>query len=307
MRVLGLGDNVCDKYLHTGIMYPGGNALNVAVFATKLDASAAYIGTFGDDEVGDHVSNTVHALGVDLSRSRRVHGENGFARVKMVDGDRVFLKGNNGGTARKNYPVLSSADLAYMRDFDIIHTSVYSMMESEYPKLPELHAFVSMDMSDCYDTAYYERCCPYIDCIEVSCGNMELSHIRTIVKNIFDAGCRHMVIATRGSQGSVVSVMGKEYQQSPCLVKAIDTMGAGDSFIAAFLVNYVRGMKLAADFPDSSGRNGLTDIESFRDNLIRICLHSASVFAAGQVQIDGSFGFGKPFELTPEDKELLTE
>ncbi len=28
ISVLGIGDNVVDKYLHSGIMYPGGNALN---------------------------------------------------------------------------------------------------------------------------------------------------------------------------------------------------------------------------------------------------------------------------------------
>ena len=33
LRVLGLGDNVVDKYMHIRTMYPGGNALNFAVYA----------------------------------------------------------------------------------------------------------------------------------------------------------------------------------------------------------------------------------------------------------------------------------
>ena len=32
IKVLGIGDNVCDKYLHIKTIYPGGNALNIAVF-----------------------------------------------------------------------------------------------------------------------------------------------------------------------------------------------------------------------------------------------------------------------------------
>ena len=32
LKVLGLGDNVCDVYLHTGTMYPGGQAVNFAVY-----------------------------------------------------------------------------------------------------------------------------------------------------------------------------------------------------------------------------------------------------------------------------------
>ena len=30
IRVIGIGDNVVDKYLHSGMMYPGGNALRKA-------------------------------------------------------------------------------------------------------------------------------------------------------------------------------------------------------------------------------------------------------------------------------------
>lgn len=29
VKVLGLGDNVCDVYLHTGTMYPGGQAVTL--------------------------------------------------------------------------------------------------------------------------------------------------------------------------------------------------------------------------------------------------------------------------------------
>ena len=36
MRLLGAGDNVADRYLHKAMQYPGGNALNVAVFAARL-------------------------------------------------------------------------------------------------------------------------------------------------------------------------------------------------------------------------------------------------------------------------------
>lgn len=33
VKVLGLGDNVCDVYLHTETMYPGGQALNFSANA----------------------------------------------------------------------------------------------------------------------------------------------------------------------------------------------------------------------------------------------------------------------------------
>ena len=34
-RVIGIGDNVCDKYYPSKIMYPGGQAMNFSVYAKK--------------------------------------------------------------------------------------------------------------------------------------------------------------------------------------------------------------------------------------------------------------------------------
>ena len=58
MRLIGIGDNVCDVYLHLAEMFPGGQALNVAVFAKMQGIDSAYLGVFGDDEVAEHSAAT---------------------------------------------------------------------------------------------------------------------------------------------------------------------------------------------------------------------------------------------------------
>lgn len=305
IRVLGVGDNVCDKYLHTSTIYPGGNALNIAVFAKMLGAEAAYLGTFGDDEVGRHVYSVVRELGVDVSHCRLEEGENGCARVQLVDGDRVFLEGNHGGISRVKPPVLTKIDEEYIAGYDLIHTSIHSFMEAELPKMRQAAAFISMDFSDRYDEAYLRQCCPYIDCAEISCGNMPEDEIRRVMGQIMEFGCRHMVIATRGSKGAYVMVDGKAYEQSPCLVKAKDTMGAGDSFIASFLVNYLDGIQTAVDFGEGSGSRGIVTAEDYKDILIQVSLYRAAVFSSGQCKRDGSFGFGKEIQLTEEDLNVM--
>ena len=50
IRVIGVGDNVVDKYMHTKTMYPGGNAFNFSAYASMLGASSSYMGVFGSDE-----------------------------------------------------------------------------------------------------------------------------------------------------------------------------------------------------------------------------------------------------------------
>ena len=84
LKVLGLGDNVCDVYLHTGTMYPGGQAVNFAVYARMLGAESDFMGVFGKDAVADHVQASLDAHGVGHSHCRIYEGENGFARVTLV-------------------------------------------------------------------------------------------------------------------------------------------------------------------------------------------------------------------------------
>ena len=64
MKVIGVGDNTCDKYEELRTMYPGGQALNYAVFSKMLGAEASYMGVFGRDEVADHILATLDELGV---------------------------------------------------------------------------------------------------------------------------------------------------------------------------------------------------------------------------------------------------
>ncbi len=305
IRVLGIGDNVCDKYLHMKTIYPGGNALNIAVFSKLLGADAAYLGTLGDDEVGQHVYSVVKELGIDFSHCRMEEGENGCARVRLVDGDRVFLEGNHGGIAKIKPPVLTRLDEDYISGFDLVHTSIYSYMESELPKIRRAGKFVSMDFSNHYDKAYLQKCCPYLDCAEISCGDMPVEEIRQLMEQIMEFGCRQMVIATRGSKGACVMTEKKFYEQSSYLVKARDTMGAGDSFITSFLVEYLGGISSLVDFGRHCGEKGIVSAQEGKDLLIRLSLYRAAVFASGQCQRDGSFGFGKEVELTSKDLEIM--
>ena len=52
MKIAGIGDNVIDRYMNMGIMFPGGNAVNVAAHAALLGAEAAYVGSIGADREG---------------------------------------------------------------------------------------------------------------------------------------------------------------------------------------------------------------------------------------------------------------
>ena len=44
-----------DRYVEAGYMYPGGNAVNVAVHARRNGATSAYLGAVGTDRAGQVV------------------------------------------------------------------------------------------------------------------------------------------------------------------------------------------------------------------------------------------------------------
>ncbi|MFC7718156.1 PfkB family carbohydrate kinase [Nonomuraea recticatena] len=68
MRVLGFGDNIVDRFVDRGIDYPGGNSVNVAVYARRLGLEAAYLGVFGDDDLGGFLREAIAAQGVAVDR-----------------------------------------------------------------------------------------------------------------------------------------------------------------------------------------------------------------------------------------------
>ena len=56
MQLVGVGDNVVDRYRDLGMMFPGGQALNVAVHAKRAGMETAYVGAV-DVEASDDLAN----------------------------------------------------------------------------------------------------------------------------------------------------------------------------------------------------------------------------------------------------------
>ena len=117
MHVIGIGDNVCDLYLHTGMMYPGGQALNFAVNTNAMGLCSHYMGVFGTDEVAAHVKAVLTRRKIPFPMARTYPGENGYVRVELRQGDRVFLGSNKGGVLRDHPLELEAKDLTYLRQF----------------------------------------------------------------------------------------------------------------------------------------------------------------------------------------------
>ncbi len=271
IKVIGIGDNVCDKYYPRRVMYPGGQALNFSVYAGMLGASSAYLGVFGGDDVATHILKTLDELSVEHDRCRCYEGENGYAEVELIDGDRRFIRSNRGGIVNEHPLELSDEDIEYLKGFRLMHLSNNGHTDHLLSKLKEIGPKLSYDVSGRWKEDHYlNDVAPYADLIFMSCGDLHEDEIKEVLKRYQAKGCE-IVIATRGSKGSIAYDGERYHSEPPKKVDAVDTLGAGDSFATAFMIARLRGLDI-----DEAMKEGAS-------------------FAAKTCMKDGAFGYGKAF------------
>lgn len=257
MKLIAIGDNVTDCYVDEGIYFPGGNAVNVAVNCKKCGAEKVnYIGVFGDDDRADYIRECLAEEGVTCDRSRKVYAPTAQPRVFLRDGDRVFGRGPRDSCQHLFAIKIVEEDMEVIKDYDICHTSCYSNLEYELPQLQKL-CQVSFDFSDRREETYLQRTCPYLTFAFFSGSDMTEEECISLMEHVHELGTR-VVGVTRGADGAVFYDGEKIYRQGIKKVAAVDTMGAGDSFIAGFLTAYGDGKSMEEALDYAAERSALT-------------------------------------------------
>ncbi len=280
VKVLGFGDNVVDQYEHLKTMYPGGNCVNFCAYATMFGAEkSAYMGYFGKDNNAEYVIGVLNKIGIETVKCKQLEGENGWAKVTLVNGDRTFLGCNDGGIRGENPYVLDRFDLEYMRQFDLVHTGNYCFTETELHKIHEAGVRLSFDFSDDSTDEYYRKIVPQIDYAFCSFDSSE-EEAEEHLKKIIAYGAT-LAIASRGERGCILYDGTAFYKQPAAhLDKVVDTMGAGDSLITSFLIGYTDRIKKNTQPSEA----------------IRESLSEAAEFAAKICGMEGAFGYGTHYE-----------
>lgn len=250
VRLVCIGDNTIDTYLDQALQFPGGNAVNVAAFGARLGASSAYVGCIGNDMLGQLILQSLTSEGVDVSHCQIRNGANAWACVTHETGDRVFL-GSDSGVCKQL--AIGERELHYLNGFDLIHSSIYSGIENQLAALHQLGPTVSFDFSDDWTAAQLEALAPQVEIAFLSAATLNETECQQLFERVHQLGPK-VVVLTRGQHGALASAHGQVFAQQITPVKVVDTLGAGDGFIAAFLVNWQQKkplnhiMKSAADY-----------------------------------------------------------
>lgn len=261
--VVGVGDIDLDIFLEVSTLagrdekvparllgeHPGGMIANVTCAASALDASTAMIGRVGTDAYGEMAVQGLRDFGVDVSLVTVVDGGRTFYCVIMLDGS-----GEKALTA-----VLTDCHWPQRPD---IHAESFSAtrvvhLAGDYL---ELACWVSRQ-------AHAHGALVSLD-LEASTAVHGLSALRPLLETtdiVFmnNAGCRllnndpgraaeiahdlgpKVVVITQGSQGVLASTASEAIRVGALPGPVVDTTGAGDCFIGAFLVRLLAGDSLA--------------------------------------------------------------
>ncbi|NDJ52540.1 MAG: fructoselysine kinase [Chloroflexi bacterium] len=237
LRVLGLGDNTVDRYLHRQEMFPGGNAVNVAVHAVRAGHAASYLGALGNDQHGKLILNALRQEGVDTSHCRMIEGANAYCEISLQNGDRVFGDSIPGVRSQLN---LTEEDWAFIAEHDLVHTGLYSDVEPYLARLAEVSQTLSFDYSSEWDKAYLAKTLGFIDFALLSVDIESTPQYQSLAKWITAQGPR-LVLITLGAQGAYLVEADQAYHQASVEGPIVDTLGAGDSFAACFMVECLSG------------------------------------------------------------------
>lgn len=271
-HILAVGLNMADIYVEEGRMYPGGNEVNVAVYAHRLGFNSGFLGVFGDDAMASCIRKVLKTEKVDLSRCRSRQGETGVAFVRLIENDRVFAGGNNGGVTGA-YPIsIQEEDIPYIESFDVVTTSRFGRMKvEEVIRLCEAGRPVAYDFSS-EEPEMLPAIGVYLTYSFFCCENR--NQAKTRLRQAYALGCPYN-IATMGAQGAVLYDGRRWYFQEAVPVRVIDTMGAGDSFLTAFLLNHRQALGDGINHGDA----------------ITSALEKAARFAAETCQQKGASGY----------------
>jgi fructoselysine 6-kinase len=237
-KVAAVGDNVADIYPSLGCLFPGGNALNVAVAARRAGAHAAYLGAIGTDEAGRAIKAALDDEGVGTERLRVIEGPNAHSVVELDGGDRRFV-GYGLGVSRF---VLDATDLDYLARFDCVHSGARSGTEEQLEAMAR-KARLSFDFSD-RPGEYYE---PLLDKVWMACfsgTSLDTAAVRDLTRRVLSAG-PEVVLVTAGPRGASISTSsGETVHANANPTTPVDTLGAGDAVIGTVLAGVLGGHDL---------------------------------------------------------------
>lgn len=252
-------------------------AHNLAALGTRV----GFITKVGDDACGNMALVRVGTSGVDLSRIVRVENtQSGITIILQHERDRHILT-YLGTIADLRFEDL---DLDYLASARHFHLSSLFLQRALMPRVPELFRRMkeaglttSLDTNDDPDDRWggeLDETLPYVDLLLPNEREaMKMAHTDDLEAALAHLSQRVKTVAVKmGSRGAMAVHAGQRFTAPAVKVDLVDPVGAGDSFDAGFLHQYVRGagIQTCLEYGNLCGAFSTTacgGTEAFRDQI----------------------------------------
>lgn len=265
MKVAAIGDNCIDVYEKIGKKYPTGNIVDTGVNLQRLGIPVSIISTTGSDENGIWMREALMKEHLELSHFKTAKGATAITYMDMNGLDRVHGDYIEGVLETM---IFDEEDIRFAAEHTLVHSALWGKAEDTLPKIKELNkdVLISFDYADRLNHELVESTLPFVDYGFYSYHNENDSSerdsfIEAFLKDKVDRGMK-VAVVTFGEKGSLAYDGKQFYDGKIYKAKIVNTVGAGDSFIAGFLYGILTGQ----------------DIESCLDTGAKLAADIVSVF-----------------------------
>lgn len=236
-RVAVIGDNCVDYYSNLERYYLTGNVVDTGINLVHLGVPTSILTTVADDEYGIDMLQCFKEQGLDTSHVRVAHGNTAITYMQLIDRERIhgdYLEGV------LEHMVFTPEDVNFAASHDLVHSAfwgkadgVLSTIKSENPKI-----LISFDFADRLESPLVEKLNNIVDIGFFSYREKD-DKIIDFLKERVKKGMK-IAVATFGDKGSIALSGNNLYEAGIIKAEVVNTVGAGDSFIAGFLAELLK-------------------------------------------------------------------
>ena len=253
MKILAIGEIIFDIF--NGEAEIGGAPLNFCAHCAALGAESALISAVGNDELSTKALNELKNFGVDTQYVQKNDLPTGQCIVTVNNGIPEY------NVLRPTaYDKIVATSKKYCADVFAFGTLIQRDAESrkatqsilESGEFKEIFCDINL-RKNCYDADSCRLCLGNATILKISDEEEPLLHefglykIESSEKDVIKSICNsfgniNLVLYTKGENGSVIydRTNDKFYEIPAVKAQVVSTVGAGDSYSAAFLYEYLR-------------------------------------------------------------------
>jgi sugar/nucleoside kinase (ribokinase family) len=258
----------------------GSSSAIVAHNLATLGCRVGFVSRIGDDALGQIAVERLAAGGVDVAKVRRVEGATKTGLTVILQRERLRNILTYPGTMFEL--TLEDLDFEYLTSAGHFHLSSFYLQRGLTAHVGELFGrlkaeglTISLDTNDDPEDKWGGGLMDVLRYVDVFLPNAREATRISGTENLEAAVARlaehvPLVVIKRGEDGAL-ALRGQEWVTSPAVpVEFVDAVGAGDSFDAGFLSQYVRGADLATCLAWGNAAGALSTTrpggtEAFRD------------------------------------------